>query len=117
MVRHSPAMDYEISYEKREEGLGMIAAILEFADGSKLDFKEVVEVRAYRPIKHRYSYHYMQGEKTVFRYDNAQHHRQIKTFPHHKHVGRKVVAAVEPTLKQVLEEITTLIEMGESGGQ
>lgn len=110
MIRHSPAMDYEISYQETESGIGAITAILWFADGSLLDFTEVVEVRAYRPIKHRYTYHYMRDEKTIFRYDNAKHHRQIKTFPHHKHVGRKVVAAAEPTLKQVLEEIATLME-------
>jgi hypothetical protein len=52
----------------------------------------------------------MRDEKTIFRYDNAEHHRQVKTFPHHKHVGRKVVAASEPTLKQALEEIDALME-------
>jgi hypothetical protein len=52
----------------------------------------------------------MRGDQTVFRYDNADHHRRIKTFPHHKHVGRKVVAATKPTLKQVLDEIMALME-------
>jgi hypothetical protein len=112
MVRHSPAVDYEISYEESEGRVGAITATLWFADASRLDFTEVLEMRAYRPIKHRYSYHYMRGDKMVFRYDNAEHHQRLKTFPHHKHVGRKVVAAPEPTLKQVLEEIVTLMEMG-----
>jgi hypothetical protein len=54
----------------------------------------------------------MQGDETVLRYDNAEHHQHVKTFPHHKHVGRKVVATLEPTLKQVLEEIAALMEAG-----
>jgi hypothetical protein len=52
----------------------------------------------------------MKDDQTVFRYGNAAHHRRIKTAPHHKHVGRKVVAATELTLKQVLEEIVAIIE-------
>jgi hypothetical protein len=77
----------------------------------------VVEIHAYRPIKLSYTYHYRREEKTIFRYDNAGHHQRVTTFPHHKHVGRKVVAAAEPTLKQVLEEISSFIELGAGSAQ
>lgn len=89
MVRHSPAVDYVISYEETESGVGAITATLWFADESRLDFIEVFVIRAHRPIKLRYSYHYMRGAKMVFRYDNAKHHRQAETFPHHTHVDGK----------------------------
>jgi hypothetical protein len=111
-VRHSPAVDYEIGYKESEGGVGTVTATLWFADESKLEFKEVILIRAERLIKLGYSYQYMQDDKTVFRYDNTAHHRRVESFPHHKHVGRKVVAALEPTLKQVLEEIAAIIETG-----
>jgi hypothetical protein len=109
LVRHSAAVDHELSYQESKEGIGTITGILQFSDESRLNFTEVILIRSRRPIKLRYSYQYMQGDRTVFRYDNQAHHHHIKTFPHHKHIGRKVVAALEPTLKQVLEEIAALM--------
>jgi len=111
-VRHSPAVDYEIWYEESKEGIGAVTGTLWFADESRLDFTEVIQVGAQRLIKLSYSYQYMQDDRTVFRYDNTAHHRRVETCPHHKHVGRRVVAALEPALKQVLEEIATLMEVG-----
>jgi hypothetical protein len=109
-VRHSAAIDYELSYEDTGGGVGIIMGTLWFADGSRLEFTEVIGVEAQQPTKLSYSYQYMQNDETVFRYDNSEHHRRVATFPHHKHAGRKVVAALEPTLKHVLEEIATIME-------
>ena len=41
----------------------------------------------------------------IFRYDNAPHHRNIATFPHHKHSGEDILESTEPTLFDVLLEI------------
>ncbi len=41
----------------------------------------------------------------VFRYDNAPHHVEITTFPHHKHEVDDIRASNEPTLYDVLLEI------------
>ena len=45
----------------------------------------------------------------VFRCDNAPHHRNIATFPHHKHVGDNVLPSREPSLSTVLEEVALMI--------
>ena len=45
----------------------------------------------------------------VFRYDNAPHHRNIMTFPHHKHAGAKILPANEPDFSQVLDEAVALL--------
>jgi hypothetical protein len=45
----------------------------------------------------------------IFRYDNAPHHRNIATFPHHKHVGNNVSPSREPSLSTVLEEVAFMI--------
>jgi len=41
---------------------------------------------------------------------SVSHHREIQTFPHHKHtLSNKVVDASCPTLAQVLDEIDDMI--------
>lgn len=64
--------------------------------------------------KLKYRYQYMDaGQTTLFRYDNAPHHREIGTFPHHKHASDEVRESAEPTLRDILLEISRL-ERGKS---
>ena len=39
----------------------------------------------------KYSLHYERRhiDGTIYRYDNAPHHKQVKTFPKHYHKGRE----------------------------
>ena len=56
-----------------------IKAIL--TDGSKLHIREYVS-----KTKYLYSYHWQDNKgKLIIRWDNAPHHKHLKTFPHHKH--------------------------------
>jgi hypothetical protein len=65
-----------------------------------------VQVFSDKPDKIKYSYHYMNQEQhLVFRYDNAPHHHELSTFPHHKHLPSKVEPHKELTLRDVLLEI------------
>jgi hypothetical protein len=57
----------------------------------------------------RYSYHVFQGRKMIVRWDNAPHHTGLKTFPHHKHEGRKIVKSKEMTASNVLKELEKII--------
>jgi len=55
----------------------------------------------------KYRYHYMNWQrKMVFRYDNAQHHPEISSHPHHKHIKDTVMASFLPSLRDVLNEIS-----------
>ncbi|MEN8215662.1 MAG: DUF6516 family protein [Pseudomonadota bacterium] len=75
-----------------------------FEDGSQLNFTEVKNTD--KPDKIKYSYHYMNQEQhLVFRYDNAPHHHELSTFPHHKQMPSKVEEHKELTLRDVLLEI------------
>ncbi|MGH2523179.1 MAG: toxin-antitoxin system TumE family protein [Anaerolineales bacterium] len=51
------------------------------------------------------------GGNRVFRYDNAPHHPEILTFPHHKHLGPedRLAESTEPNLADVLAEIEGLL--------
>lgn len=83
---------------------GYINGSLLFSNGHRLDFVEVKDMDL--PSKVKYRYHYMAQDHTcIFRYDNAPHHRNIATFPLHKHIGEDILESTEPTLFEVLLEI------------
>jgi hypothetical protein len=76
-----------------------------FYDGSFLEVEEVLYLFDRRIEKVRYSYHYQKGDRLIFRYDNAPHHPELPTSPHHKHVGDRVEPCQEPDFHDVLREI------------
>lgn len=97
-----------LSYEERPPSAGLIRGSLVFTDGSQLDFKEFLLTQpTLRVIK--YGYHYRTGDRLIFRYDNANDPaaRHLSTFPHHKHVPSGLLAADQPSLRHVLEEIVS----------
>jgi len=93
----------------RVELVAATAAYIEdrliFYDGSFLEIEEVLYLSDRRIEKVRYSYHYQKGDRLIFRYDNAPHHAELPTFPHHKHIGDHVEPCQEPDLHDVLREI------------
>lgn len=55
-----------------------------------------------------YRYHYMDiDKKLIFRYDNAPHHDEIETHPHHKHTHNGIQACERPDFKDVMAEATS----------
>ncbi|MFP4395209.1 MAG: DUF6516 family protein [Anaerolineales bacterium] len=85
-------------------------AVLRFYDGSRLQVVEKLVVETYTIFKSRYAYHYQDADNsTIFRYDNAPHHPEINTFPHHKHSKDDILPAQAPDLSEVLHEIDELI--------
>ncbi len=58
----------------------------------------------------KYRLHYMNSAgQMVFRYDNALHHPEIDSHPHHKHTPDKISASNIPSLKNILNEISAII--------
>lgn len=95
---------------------GLVDGRLRFWDGSLLEFSETLSVRNMLLVKTRYAYHYQNGkEQLIFRYDNAPHHPQISTFPHHKHVVNpttqieRIEATSIPDLMAILHEIDNFL--------
>ncbi|MBC8457202.1 MAG: hypothetical protein H8D67_04300 [Deltaproteobacteria bacterium] len=109
-IIHSMAMDYEVEYLPISQTEGYVEGVLYFADKSRLEFTERVEIRSRRPQKQIYRYQYIKSGERVFGYDNAPHHPHLLNFPHHKHEGDTVITATEPSLQKVLLEIATLME-------
>ncbi len=65
---------------------GLVRCRVLFWDGSYLDLYEVVSTELGHPIKIHYTYIYLKNGERVFRYDNAPHHPEIPTHPHHIHI-------------------------------
>ena len=85
---------------------GVIQARLRFWDGSLLEFVEVLIEHGFVLIKTDYAYHYQDANgQIVFRYDNAPHHPEVTTHPHHKHTPNAIESATPPHLADVLQEI------------
>lgn len=74
-------------------------------DKSELFIKEYCDKE-----KRNYSYHWQDTDGSLrIRWDNAPHHKYIKTFPHHKHIQSEIDESYEITLEDVLKKISNSI--------
>ena len=81
-----------------------------FANLSVLELSIFAFASRHKVMIDKYRYHDMDMRgRLVFRYDNAPHHRELQSFPDHKHLPDKAVAAPAPSLPDVLNEISAAI--------
>lgn len=98
-----------ISKKNYNDTQGIISGEIEFIDESELSFMELKNTKKHK--KRKYKYHYMNDKKQmIFRYDNAKHHPEIETFPHHKHTSVQIEKSEEPELIDILTEINDTIK-------
>lgn len=51
----------------------------------------------------KYSHHWQaRNGDILLRWDNAPHHKELKTFPHHRHEGNKVLPSHRITVDEVI---------------
>jgi hypothetical protein len=82
---------------------GYIRFVIELRDNSELHVFEYVDSTLH---KLDYSYHWQDKEKKLIaRWDNAPHHSNIETFPHHLHAGDDIKPSEEPTFVEILERL------------
>ena len=75
-------------------------------DGSCLEFMEYLQEKN----RLKYRFHLMDKEgNMVFRYDNAPHHKDVSSFPHHKHLPGNVAESEDKGIMDVLDEIEILM--------
>lgn len=81
-----------------------------FIDSSILDIAIFArEIRNSISIA-KYRFPYMDNQRhMVFRYDNAPHHPELPSYPHHKHIKNIVVSSSLPSLKEILNEVNVII--------
>lgn len=91
-----------------EEGLVKLKAKLKIYNSTVLWVREIISER--RLIA--YSYYWLRPDNSlILGWDNAPHHPEVDTFPHHKHIGEKneVRLSQENKLTDVLKFIRDFI--------
>ena len=60
---------------------------------------------------HKYSYHWQDSNANlIVRWDNSPFHKEIETFPHHKHEGEDVLPSLEIWFEDILAFISSKIK-------
>ena len=100
------------TYTKTEklysENKGYIRGKIVFIDDCTLSFMELIDFK--EKGKQKYSYHFIDNKSNfIFRYDNSEHHPNISSFPHHKHLPNKIISSKEPVLTDIFMEIYNLM--------
>lgn len=102
-----------IVFEKFGRNIGRIYGRILFRNRSILEFLEMVCISEGKFERPRYRFHWQDADgKLVIRWDNAKHHPEISSYPHHKHVGndKKVEDSSETTFEDVLKFIEEKIK-------
>jgi len=81
-----------------------------FIDSSTLDIAIFAKESLKTISVEKYRFHYLDKHgQMLFRYDNAPHHHELSSFPHHKHIGNRTISSSQHGLKDILNEITAII--------
>lgn len=97
-------LSFNFSVEARSNYIGFIQGSLEFLQGSRLFFRQYVDLQE-SIEKLSYSFHYQDQENNlIFRYDNAQHKPDLG-YVEHKHIKDKIIPSKIPDIEQVILEI------------
>lgn len=96
-----------LQYEHRVQGhVEQYKAIVELTDGSRLHINEVWLSGSL----HKYAYYWLTPTGALLQgWDNAPHHPQIATYPHHCHTPTGVEPSLIRTLPDALAAIATNI--------
>ncbi|MCZ7393538.1 MAG: DUF6516 family protein [Candidatus Methanoperedens sp.] len=100
-------VDKTVDFKEFSSDEGMARGRLLFLGGYVLTFMEYIQTGKER-LKYRFNLTDGKGNM-IFRYDNAAHHKEDYTYPHHKHVSTGVKPSKEIGLAEVLSEIESMI--------
>lgn len=101
-----------VDYAETGNGVAQYRLRVTLLDGSLLQCVERVRVESEGFQIERYSFHWQSAEGGFLRrWDNAPHHREIPSFPHHIHIGDEshVFAHESIDVFQVLESIEAML--------
>lgn len=91
----------------QKETVSKLKAKLRLFDGSILWVREV-HVNGLMEV---YSYYWLRPDETmIIGWDNAPHHKDVKTYPHHRHISGKVENSDLRHLQDILNFIKLFFE-------
>ncbi len=110
IVRHPLVLFHDLRKMQTSPSTAYLKGNIFFVDGSTLSIFQHIRFGGAETLITDYRYHFMSSEKRmIFRYDNAPHHGEVDTHPHHKHVSNEVRASNMPDFREVLDEATALV--------
>jgi len=96
-------------FSPQDDAVYLRGAIV-FTDASSLDLSLFIQKTGRVLSVDKYRFHYMDSQsRMIFRYDNAPHHPDLASFPHHKHISNRTIPASFKELSDILEEISAII--------
>ena len=85
--------DIKKYFSPHDDAVYIRGAVL-FTDASSLDLSLFIQKTGRVLSVDKYRFHYMDRQgRMIFRYDNAPHHPDLTSFPHHKHISNRTVSA------------------------
>jgi hypothetical protein len=101
---------YDLVEVQLSVNTGYIEGSVTFTNNARLIFFEFLRQTATEVEREKYRYHFMDGRNQLaFRYDNAPHHAEIATFPHHKHLPEGLAESAAPHFADIFAEIESYV--------
>lgn len=102
---HPLVVDFLVNRER----IGQTEGFIEFECQLIHNFKFQIFEYYKNGVISNYRYHIMDVEgKLLVRWDNAPHFPELESFPHHKHLAVEADTSDQPTLMQVLNQISDI---------
>lgn len=99
------AIDLKFDFTVVDVDRGFWKGMIRFKEGSELHLFEYAIIAEKSTKVQSYRYHFQDdGENLIFRYDNAPHHSEIKTHPHHLHEPDGIHSTKHPELEDVFDK-------------
>ena len=99
-----PITGWHVDLYEREGSIFRFKAVVFLADKSSLHIKEY----CFQDRSRKYSYHWKDTDgNLIIRWDNAEHWKDLPTYPHHKHTSSPQI--VSPSDETNLESVINFI--------
>jgi len=113
LLQSSPVVKtVDVEYELKSRTIGVVHGTVGMVDGSTLHFLELILIQEANIVRQKYRFQFMdRSGKMIFRYDNAPHHPEVETHPHHKHTRgeERPRPSKEIGLREVMLELEEIL--------
>lgn len=110
IVVNPQIVHWTIVREESLDDIGLLRYTVVLQDGAFAEMFERFRITAGRLSVSKYSFHWQRSDGQLLkRWDNAAHHPEVETFPHHLHDGNEnnIQPSSAMTAEQFLEIMTT----------
>lgn len=109
---NSWVLNEELTFREIDDKEGYIKGTLYLYGGFTLHVAEYVVIKEEDPIREKYRYQLQDTkDRLLSRWDNAPHHAEISTYPHHRHCKNgKTVSSPEMSIQRVLSELDDVLK-------